>query len=316
MKIRELLRFCHQGHLFDIPPSATSRDVAETLKDRNVGALLVISDDREVLGIVSERDLARAFAEDGEAMTKKSVVDLMTRDIEVCAMDDDVVETMGRLNRLNIRHMPVVEDGRALAMLSIRDFEHACAVLQDQAKTDALTGLANRRVFEDSLDTEFRLHQRFTAPMSIAVFDIDHFKSVNDTYGHAVGDQILRAVALTLRNTVRSFDVVARIGGEEFSILFPHTPLSDAVTAAKRVVAEIEATKFDTDAGVVPITISGGLSMIQGRDGAGSDIMRRADSLLYKAKDDGRNRLVVDEERGSDALFTGAWPASVRVATR
>ncbi|MEL6963538.1 MAG: GGDEF domain-containing protein [Pseudomonadota bacterium] len=314
MDIQDLLQFCNQERLFDIRPDASSHEVAAKLKLHNVGALLVTDVNREMLGVVSERDLTRAFAEEGATLSHRIAEDLMTREIISCSVTDDVVETMTRLNELNIRHIPVLEGGRAVAMLSIRDFEHACKELQEQATTDGLTGLSNRRAFEAKLHSEHQLHRRFKAPLSVAMFDVDHFKKINDTFGHSVGDQVLVELAWMLKSDLRSFDHVARVGGEEFAILFPHTDLTDAATACERIVQFIESETISTNAGGIPVTISAGLSILQPKDGAGSDVLRRADELLYQAKAAGRNCVKVELIAGPAVSTIGLWPASLRSA--
>ena len=304
MDIQGLLGLCEQETLFDIRPQASSRELAAELKKCNVGALLVTDESRNLLGVVSERDLARAFANHGTSVIDQTAEALMTRDVISCSVHDDAVETMARLNDLKIRHIPVLDDGRAIAMLSIRDFEYALKSLQEQALTDALTGLSNRRAFEEILCSEFDLHRRFDAPLSIAMFDVDHFKRCNDTYGHSVGDQLLSGVAQIMQGDREADAFIARFGGEEFAVLFPETHILDATQEAERIIASVGDADIPTSAGKVRITISGGVSMLQQPDRAGSDVVRRADALLYEAKGAGRNCLKSDV--GADRLAQGA----------
>ena len=304
MDILELLAHCNQEALFDICPQASSHELASKLTACNVGALLVTDEDRNLLGVVSERDLARAFAAHGVSVIDLTAEALMTRNVISCSVHDDAVETMARLNDLNIRHMPVLDGGRAIAMLSIRDFEYAFQTLQEQALTDALTGLSNKRAFEENLRSEFELHQRFEAPLSIAMFDVDHFKRCNDTYGHSVGDQLLSGLADVLRRDREADGHVARVGGEEFAILFPHTHVLDAAQEAECIIANVGNAEIPTSAGNIAITISGGVSMLRQPDFAGADVLRRADALLYEAKEAGRN--CVKFEGGDNILAEDA----------
>lgn len=294
MKIQELLGFCSQELLFDIRPSASSQELATKLRECNVGALLVTNEDRTLKGVVSERDVTRAFAEHGLKVTEQTAETLMTEEVISCCLEDDVVETMTRINNLNIRHIPVLDRGRAIAMLSIRDFEYAFKSLQKQALTDSLTGLSNRRAFEENLHSEFELHRRFEAPLSIAIFDVDHFKRCNDTYGHSVGDQLLSGLARVMQRERKTTEVVARVGGEEFAILFPRTRALDAARMAEHVVSQVGLAQISTSVGKIPVTISGGLSVMRQWDKTPSDVLQRADALLYKAKDAGRNCLMFE----------------------
>ncbi len=159
----------------------------------------------------------------------------------------------------------------------------ARAELGRRATTDPLTGLANRRAFEERL---------VDAPVgtSVALFDLDHFKHVNDRHGHATGDTVLRELADRIVRHTRPIDTVARIGGEEFALLLPATPLALAAAVAERVRADIAGTPFTT-AGTC--TASCGVAE-RGPGEDGSDLMRRSDRALYRAKGEGRNRVVMD----------------------
>jgi diguanylate cyclase (GGDEF)-like protein len=218
------------------------------------------------------------------------------------------MDVMAVLHTHHIRHIPVVEHGLPIAMLSLRDFEHACNELQHLALTDPLTGLSNRRAFFENLDREFCRIQRFGGNLSVAVLDIDHFKSINDTYGHDAGDQVLLCFARILLSEFRVFDTVGRIGGEEFALLFPQTQLADAALACDRILETVEQTVMTTDAGEIRLTFSAGLTEIRDSDKSGQDMLKRADAFLYSAKNSGRNRLNSDVP--PLAAATPAWDRS------
>ena len=161
--------------------------------------------------------------------------------------------------------------------------------LIDQALTDALTGLANHRAFHERLRTDFARARRHGHPLSLVLLDLDHFKRVNDTHGHPVGDRVLVEVAERLGALARSVDTLARIGGEEFAWLLPETGAAAARTAAERARLAIGGAPFP-EAG--PITTSAGVSELY--PGAGvDDLVRRADEALYWAKEMGRNACVL-----------------------
>jgi len=160
--------------------------------------------------------------------------------------------------------------------------------LQEMATVDVLTGLLNRRAGQVALEIELQQAARSGAPVSVAMGDIDHFKGVNDRLGHAVGDDVLRSVAASLRGGMRSNDLAIRWGGEEFLILLPNTPLDDAVPLAERVRSLVAATpQVASD----PVTISFGVG--QWRTGESlSAFVDRIDAAMYAAKSGGRNRVV------------------------
>lgn len=158
-----------------------------------------------------------------------------------------------------------------------------------QSNTDALTGIANRTHF--NLIYEHALHatQREDEELSIIFFDIDHFKNVNDIFGHLVGDEVLHQMAYLVKNTLRKSDMLARWGGEEFIILLLNTPLSSAVEVAEALRELIEKEPFEV---VEHITCSFGVSALRANE-QGDELLKRVDELLYKAKNSGRNRVVI-----------------------
>ncbi len=180
--------------------------------------------------------------------------------------------------------------------------------LTAQAETDPLTGLLNRRGFEDRGITELHRAQRYGTPVSVLVGDIDHFKQVNDSRGHAVGDEALRVVAERWQEVLRDVDVCARLGGEEFAALLPHTSLSEALVVAERIRERVRSSPIASDpaqdAGAFTITISLGVAELQG-DPDLDALLARADDALYQAKRNGRDRVVGDLIDGDQAAALG-----------
>ncbi len=162
--------------------------------------------------------------------------------------------------------------------------------LARQASTDALTGLANRRAFEERMNTEAGRARRYDRELALAVLDVDHFKAVNDTYGHQVGDRVLEEVARRLASEARGGELVARIGGEEFGWLMPETGPAGARAAAERLGRAISAVPFDV-AGIV--TVSVGVATLADAGGDVDALARLADRALYRAKAGGRDQTVV-----------------------
>jgi diguanylate cyclase (GGDEF)-like protein len=137
--------------------------------------------------------------------------------------------------------------------------------------------------------------RRFRQPLSALMLDVDHFKSVNDRFGHAVGDQVLRALADRCRTALRSIDILGRYGGEEFAILLPGTPQHPAASVlAERIRGRICESPVHTDAGNIPITVSVGVAGMLDESHDLGELLKRADQSLYLAKQQGRNRVVED----------------------
>jgi diguanylate cyclase (GGDEF)-like protein len=164
---------------------------------------------------------------------------------------------------------------------------------QDQAITDVLTGVYNRRGLFQVGDFEFVRARRTSRPFSMMMFDIDHFKKINDQYGHAAGDQVLRGLAERCRSKSRSVDMVCRYGGEEFVIFLPETNIEATRMIAERLRQTVMDTPFPTDAGELHVTISIGIAQANERD-ALKTLIERADQALYTAKRTGRNRVVMN----------------------
>ena len=186
------------------------------------------------------------------------------------------------------------DDGRVTGTVSmIRDVSHRKtleAELSRAASTDPLTGLANRRVFDAALAQRIDMAVQGGIAGCVAVFDIDHFKAVNDRHGHDAGDHALQAFARIARGVMRDGDVVARLGGEEFGILFPGTGIEQAHCLCERLRTTLAATKLRHGSSIVELTVSAGIAEIDGMGGAAA-VLRAADTALYGAKAEGRDRL-------------------------
>ncbi|MCF7689064.1 MAG: GGDEF domain-containing response regulator [Cephaloticoccus sp.] len=168
--------------------------------------------------------------------------------------------------------------------------------LRQLATRDELTGLLNRRVFENILREEMERSQRFGRSFALTLLDIDHFKNVNDTHGHPVGDIVLREVAQRLQGALRSVDRVMRYGGEEFVVLMLESDLAMATTSTERMCAAIRNKPVAAGELSLPITISAGMAVFP-HDGANrADIVQAADQALYAAKTRGRNRAVAFQD--------------------
>jgi diguanylate cyclase (GGDEF)-like protein len=173
-----------------------------------------------------------------------------------------------------------------------RELEEANARLAELAAFDALSGAANRRNFDQALSAEALRSHRYGRPLAVILADIDRFKNVNDSHGHAAGDDVIRGLAATLAANCRSSDLVARYGGEEFAVLLPETRAQQAVELAERLRQAIEGADYGN---VGRVTASFGVAEL-GADGSPVEIVRSADRALYEAKAQGRNRVVLSEK--------------------
>ena len=162
--------------------------------------------------------------------------------------------------------------------------------------TDALTFLPNRRQIIGDLQREVIFSDRYGTPFSISMVDIDHFKNINDTYGHTVGDDVLRNLANELRQRIRHPDTIGRYGGEEFLIILPHSPLKAAMEQAERLCKHVRSLGMKAGEQEISLTISLGMAQYKIREEDWQTFLSRADKALYQAKNNGRDRWVIAEE--------------------
>jgi diguanylate cyclase len=158
-----------------------------------------------------------------------------------------------------------------------------------QAMSDPLTGISNRMAFEERLAREFGRWKRYGTSLTLMILDVDHFKRINDTYGHRAGDKALKLIAIVLRRNIRETDMLARYGGEEFAIVAPQTPTEGILVLAEKLRVAVERAEFHYHGMSVPITISSGFASFRSGD-TPDDVFQRADKALYRAKAEGRNR--------------------------
>jgi two-component system cell cycle response regulator len=173
--------------------------------------------------------------------------------------------------------------------------------LEEQATTDGLTGLVNHRTFQERFSAMLGRADRHRFKVALLLTDIDHFKRINDSYGHPTGDQVLKRVALILKGSARKIDIVARYGGEEFAIVLEGTDRNGARQLAERIRQEVEEQSFESAKGRFQATLSLGVAVYPDDARSKQDVITRADQALYAAKHGGRNRTVCapDEKTGT-----------------
>ncbi|MCH2164480.1 MAG: diguanylate cyclase [Marinovum sp.] len=294
MDVAQLMRAKKSKGVRGIDPDSPLKEIARILIKFRLGALVVTDATNTMVGIVSERDLVPVVASDNPLAAEAPVSSVMTRSVISCSPDDEVAYILRLMNENAIRHMPVLEDGKLVGVLSIRELTKAYEMLQIEANTDPLTRVSNRRPFLKNLEVSFEKAQQWGEQMSIAMLDIDHFKKINDTYGHNAGDMALQAVSRMLVSEFRTIDLIGRLGGEEFGLVFPGTDLEGAFAACERLRSTIETSDITADEHVIRLTASIGLTGVNKDCADGASLLKRADELLYIAKNSGRNRVVAE----------------------
>lgn len=161
---------------------------------------------------------------------------------------------------------------------------------------DGLTHVYNRRYFSENLERELSRARRYKRPLALLIFDIDHFKATNDTYGHRAGDFVLERVAEIVSRRARSVDVVARYGGEEFVVILPEIDADGALRFADDLRVLVQDHEFEFEKEIIPTTISVGVAVLHEKIEQGDDLLKEADRRLFLAKDRGRNQVVGSDE--------------------
>jgi len=181
---------------------------------------------------------------------------------------------------------------------TIQELEQSRRYLKEQADTDPLTKLANRRSFFVAASSSLAQMKRQNEHFSIIILDIDHFKRINDTYGHQAGDVVLQQLAMVLSTALREGDILARIGGEEFVVASPYTNRLAAIVLSERLRKAIESSEFMYENNRIPVTISLGIASMTKSDDDIDKLLAVADSRLYLAKQKGRNRICASDKTG------------------
>ena len=208
-----------------------------------------------------------------------------------------LVSPSGEVNQIGI----IIYDVTDIASNKC-ELERANSKLQSLSRTDRLTQMYNRGYWEDCLIKEFARHRRTQEPCSLIMFDIDHFKKVNDTYGHQAGDEVIRITAQAVRDKVRTTDIAGRYGGEEFGIILIDTKADGALLLAQRLRKHIESILVQHEGMEIRYTISLGISEINPQIGDYKQWLEQADQALYRAKESGRNQAIVYQSQSEPSI--------------
>ena len=194
-----------------------------------------------------------------------------------------------RIFTLNVDYYENKDDYYVFSLTDITELKEKANLLEYQANHDKLTGLYNRNKFDDLYQKEFKRAKRYSNDLSVILFDIDNFKSVNDKYGHQIGDEVLKEISKILQNNVREADICVRWGGEEFLVLLPQTSLDGAKTAAEKIRSAIISEPISSEK--LNVTASFGVSVMSELDSENS-LISRCDVLLYEGKTSGKNIVI------------------------
>ena len=216
----------------------------------------------------------------------------------ICVMDS-------RENRYSARYERILTQfGEIITLhLALLFQQHE---LKERTRRDALTGACTRREFFETGRSELKRARRHGHPLCLLLLDLDHFKEINDRYGHAGGDQVLRLISRRIMDSLRTSDRYYRFGGEEFIVMLPHSEIADARLVADRIRVLVETRPVEFGEHEIPVTVSIGIARLEGAGESLDDVVAKADRALYDAKEAGRNRLEVFERLPSESGGAGA----------
>jgi diguanylate cyclase len=253
----------------------------------------VIGEIDDVMNLITEALAMSARYDDSLCSATEKLEAAESRD-QVKTVAETLVKSTREMRDIN----KALEDRLTLSKSEISNLQQSLEAIRAESLTDPLTGLGNRKYFDRSIDAAVQSALASGEPLSLLMFDIDHFKSFNDSYGHLTGDQVLRLVGMSLRQTIKGQDITARYGGEEFAVVLPNTALRQALTVAdhiRRAVMAKELKKKSTGEILGRVTISVGVAMLKAGDDTDS-LIERADACLYAAKRNGRNRVICEAD--------------------
>lgn len=309
MRIRELLEQKNQTRLTSIRSKLSLLDAARILAENNIGALPVVGDAADIVGIISERDLVRSFARNPHHCFSKPVSDVMITSVITCRTDDLMDDVYDTMSSKNIRHIPVVEDAKLYAMLSMRDFEFAHKRLKSQSLSDDLTGLHNLRHLLNILDGEFNRYRRFRSPLSVAAIKVDAFEQISQNNGAAAGDDLIRKLTKILVDETRAYDSIGRTADDRFAIVYPNTDPKTAVRACDRIMRSVRAQA--SIEGSEWSSISIGLAHANFEICDGMSILKWAGELVQLATQSGGDCIEVpDADDGANVSSETTLPRS------
>lgn len=287
-------------HVLTTDVSTTAKECAKLLAQNRVGCLIIVKHNSPV-GIITERSFVDLVKKGGFSPNKVIAADFMSSPLITLRSSAHFADAMQLFNTKGIKRVPVVKRGKIVGLLSLTDMIEYSNValakltatnrkLKSQATIDPLTGVLNKAAITRTLQREYERIRRYGGRSSILFIDIDHFKKVNDTHSHLVGDKVLKQLGDILRKTCREIDVIGRFGGEEFIVVAPNRKKYHAISFGERLRKAVETHTFRCNKLRLKLTVSIGIaSLFVGRDY--TIALERADKALYFAKESGRNRL-------------------------
>ncbi len=282
-------------------------NIIDVLYNNKVGAIAIVNKKNIPVGIITERDIVAGLYKFRDKILQKLAKDIMSSPLVYISPESDLEEAAMLMALNRIRRLPVIKDNKLLGMVTYRDLantlrksyyhlEEKTEILKDMANKDPLTGLYNKGYIMEQIKYHINLALSTKKPFSVIMLDIDHFKKVNDIYGHLCGDYVLKKLSSVFLEQTRSMNITGRYGGEEFIILAPQSNVHSAFNFAERLRTLIENIQFSYEGKNFKITISCGVAELTPKIKKPETLIANADKALYQAKNSGRNRSLIFSE--------------------
>lgn len=286
-----------------VAPSDTIEEAVILMNQHFIGAVMVVDSRGYPTGILTERDVFKGLIAFREGLLNKKCSELMQTALITITPRMSVTEAADIMGAHRVKRLPVISSRKLVGIVSYRDIantlrkanswlEQKTKTLADRVMRDPLTGLYNKAVIGEKLTYHMRLARKAGNSMAVMMIDIDFFKNVNDTYGHQCGDRVLKRLSKVLQEKSREVNVVGRYGGEEFLIIAPIADYKASRFLGERLCTEVAQTLFKCGKNEIKITVSIGVAVWNHRIRSGSKLIEHADTALYQAKHEGRNRVI------------------------
>jgi diguanylate cyclase (GGDEF)-like protein len=272
-----------------------------------VGAVVVTGKDGSPQGMITRKDVIRAITRHRETAFTLKAEAIMSTPVLTVSSDEDIEFAFLLMSLNKIRRLPVTEGKSLAGIITHRDITNTWRKsyyfmqeqheeLKNEANTDWLTGLYNRKFMSTELKAQVKAARKYGTPLSAVMIDVDCFKSINDTYGHRAGDEVLKDIAMIIRQKTRDANISGRYGGDEFLILAPLADSSSASHMAERLVDIIAGYTFGHDGRRINATVSAGVATWTDSHRRVEDLVSDADKAMYNSKKSGKNRVTSAEE--------------------
>ena len=291
-------------NVITIDPDSKITKAVNLMRNNRISCVIVVNSNSPT-GIITERDIVKMVA-DKESF-EKPVSEKMSRPLITATTKTLLNKALNIMRTNHIRRLPVIENGALAGLVTetdllvasrrtMMDIRQEHQKMKNLAMEDKLTGLYNRRYFHSVMKKELNRARRYGALLSLILIDIDYFKKINDTFGHSVGDAVLKRLSKIFKDSARKVDIVFRYGGDEFAIVCPISGTRSARIFAERLRKTIEKKQLRYNRTKLTVTISVGICKYTSVSSSIKKIVEGADKALYLAKQNGRNQVCVAEE--------------------